>query len=105
MTVLRQNAAEYRQLPSQGKQGCMNASNGRPTLLNGECQNETIMAASIGKQDPRYDTLKKGRNLRWPASPNDVAHSIELCESPEDVAMALQRVVDAGRRPTIRSGG
>ncbi len=63
------------------------------------------MAASIGKQDPRYDTLKKSRNLRWPASPNDVAHSIELCESPEDVATALQRVVDAGRRPTIRSGG
>ena len=63
------------------------------------------MAALISKQDGRYDTLKKSRNLRWPASPNDVVHSIELCENSEDVLAALQRVVDAGRRPTIRSGG
>ncbi|MFL6447940.1 MAG: FAD-dependent oxidoreductase [Bryobacteraceae bacterium] len=63
------------------------------------------MAALIGKRDPRYDTLKKSRNLRWPALPNDVADSIELCESSEEVLAALQRVVDAGRRPTIRSGG
>src|SRR3954469_7983460 len=63
------------------------------------------MAALISKQDPRYDTLKKSRNLRWPASPNEVVHSIELCESSEDVLAALQRVVNAGRRPTIRSGG
>src|SRR5436309_9583734 len=63
------------------------------------------MAALIGKQDPRYDTLKKSRNLRWPASPDDVVHSIELCESSDDVVAALERVVNTGRRPTIRSGG
>src|SRR3954470_5554364 len=63
------------------------------------------MTALIDKQDPRYETLKKGRNLRWPTSPNDAVHSIELCETSEDVVDGLQRVVDAGRRPTIRSGG
>src|SRR4051795_12722478 len=63
------------------------------------------MAPQITKQDPRYETLRKGRNLRWPASPNDAVQSIELCESSEDVVGALQRVVNAGRRPTIRSGG
>ena len=63
------------------------------------------MTALIGKQDPRYDTLKKSRNLRWPTSPNDAVHSIELCETSNDVVEALQRTVDAGRRPTIRSGG
>src|SRR4051812_15469021 len=63
------------------------------------------MAALIGKQDPRYDTLKKSRNLRWSFPPSEAVHSIELCENSEDVVAALQRVVDAGRRPTIRSGG
>lgn len=63
------------------------------------------MAASIQPTDSRYDTLKKSRNLRWPAAPEEAAHSIELCESQDDVVAALQRVVSAGQRPTIRSGG
>ncbi len=63
------------------------------------------MAESISKQDSRYGTLKRSRNLRWPSSPNDAVHSIELCEDSNDVVAALQRVVDTGRRPTIRSGG
>ena len=63
------------------------------------------MAVSITKQDLRYDTLKKSRNLRWANSPDELAASIEMCESPEDVATALQRVVSAGQRPTVRSGG
>lgn len=63
------------------------------------------MAASIQQQDPRYNTLKKSRNLRWPASPSDAVYSIELCENSADVAATLQRTVAAGRRPTIRSGG
>lgn len=62
------------------------------------------MAASITEQDVRYGTLKKSRNLRWSSLPGAV-HSIELCENANDVAAALQRVVDEGRRPTIRSGG
>jgi FAD/FMN-containing dehydrogenase len=63
------------------------------------------MAASINSQDPRFDTLKKSRNLRWPVSPADSVSSVEICESAEDVASALQRIVSDGRRPTIRSGG
>ncbi len=63
------------------------------------------MAASINEQDLRFDTLKKSRNLRWPVAPGDAVHSIELCESADEVASALQRVVDEGRRPTVRSGG
>jgi hypothetical protein len=63
------------------------------------------MAALIGKQDPRYETLKKSRNLRLPASANEAVDSIELCENQDEVITALHRVVRAGRRPTIRSGG
>ena len=63
------------------------------------------MAASISKQDPRYEILKRSRNLRWTSSPDEAVHSIELCESSDDVVATLQRVVDTGRRPTIRSGG
>ena len=63
------------------------------------------MAISIGKGDPRYNTLEKGHNLRWPASAADAPDSVELCENAEDVAAVVQRIVDAGRRPTVRSGG
>ena len=63
------------------------------------------MAITVLRQDPRYDTLKKGHNLRWPASEADAVSRIEVCESPEDAADALQRIVNAGLRPTVRSGG
>lgn len=63
------------------------------------------MAITVTQQDARYKTLKKSRNSRWPASEADSAGSVELCENTEDVAAALQRVVSAGLRPTVRSGG
>ena len=63
------------------------------------------MAASINAQDQRYNTLKKSRNLRWPATAADTAATIEVCETSEDLAAVLQRVVNDGKRPTIRSGG
>ena len=63
------------------------------------------MTASITGDDPRYDTLKKSRNLRWPGDASEAAYSIELCQSAADVAAALERTVNAGRRPTLRSGG
>ena len=66
---------------------------------------EQFMGASINEQDPRYNTLKKSRNLRWAASPAEAVQSIEVCESADDVLAALQHVVNDGRRPTIRSGG
>ncbi|WP_263358497.1 FAD-dependent oxidoreductase [Acidicapsa ligni] len=63
------------------------------------------MAITVTQQDARYESLKKSRNLRWPASQDEYASRIVLCESVEDLAEALQRTVDAGMRPTVRSGG
>lgn len=63
------------------------------------------MSISVTHDDPRYKTLKKGFNLRWPAQPEDAAARIELCETPDDAARALSRIVAQGKRPTIRSGG
>jgi FAD/FMN-containing dehydrogenase len=60
---------------------------------------------SVTSQDPRHETLKRGFNLRWPEAETDAAARIELCESADEAALALQRIVDAGLRPTIRSGG
>ncbi|BEP66950.1 MULTISPECIES: FAD-dependent oxidoreductase [unclassified Variovorax] len=63
------------------------------------------MTITVTRQDPRYNTLKKGFNLRWPSVDSDAASRIELVENADDAAAALQRIVDAGRRPTVRSGG
>ena len=63
------------------------------------------MAVKVTSNDPRYETLKRSRNLRWPANASEAADQIELCETAEQVQEALQRVVHAGMRPTIRSGG
>src|SRR5258708_38083019 len=60
---------------------------------------------TISRDDPRYSTLVKGRNARFPASDADAASRIELCDNAEDVALALQRAVSEGLRPTVRSGG
>ncbi len=60
---------------------------------------------TISRNDPRYSTLVKGRNARFPASAADAASRIELCDNAEDVALALQRAVSEGLRPTVRSGG
>jgi len=63
------------------------------------------MAITVPQQDPRYDTLKKSRNRRWPSSEADEVSRIELCDSAEAAAEALQKIVSTGMRPTIRSGG
>ena len=63
------------------------------------------MAISVTRDDPRFNNLKRARNGRWPANPADGVSRVALCLSPEDTAEALQRVVDGGQRPTIRSGG
>src|SRR5260370_40140268 len=60
---------------------------------------------TISRNDPRYSTLVKGRNARFPASDADAASRIELCDNAEDVALARQRAVSEGLRPTVRSGG
>jgi FAD/FMN-containing dehydrogenase len=63
------------------------------------------MATQITPTDPRYQMLRRSRNLRWDGNPDEAAGEIEVCETAEQAAEALQRIVNAGIRPTIRSGG
>jgi FAD/FMN-containing dehydrogenase len=63
------------------------------------------MAIVVSRQDARYETLKRGHNLRWPVLDEDAASRIVVCESAGDAAQALRQIVDAGLRPTVRSGG
>jgi FAD/FMN-containing dehydrogenase len=63
------------------------------------------MAILITRDDPRYNSLQKGHNARWPEDDASAAKRILLCENASDTAEALQRIVDAGLRPTVRSGG
>ena len=63
------------------------------------------MAILVTRDDVRFNNLKRARNGRWPADPADGISSVALCLSSEDTAEALQRVISAGHRPTIRSGG
>jgi FAD/FMN-containing dehydrogenase len=63
------------------------------------------MASTVTKQDPRYPVLRRGKNARFPRSDSDAVARIEVCENAADAADALQHVVNAGMRPTVRSGG
>src|ERR1700760_920220 len=60
---------------------------------------------TVSRNDPRYSTLMKGRNARFPPADADAAARIEVCDNADDVALALQRAVSEGLRPTMRSGG
>ena len=62
------------------------------------------MAIKIVPTDARYAMLRRSRNLRWD-NKAEAAAEIEMCETAEQAAEALQRIVSAGLRPTIRSGG
>ena len=62
------------------------------------------MTLDVTRQDPRYNTLKHGFNLRWPTTDAQAASRIALIEKPDDVAPAVQRIINAGQRPTVRSG-
>ncbi len=63
------------------------------------------MVITVRATDPRFETLKKSRNLRWPSTEAESASRIDLCDSAEVVADALQKIISAGMRPTVRSGG
>ena len=65
----------------------------------------TPMPAVVDRKDPRFDTLKKGHNLRFPATDAEAASRIVICTNPAETAVALQRIVSSGLRPTVRSGG
>lgn len=51
--------------------------------------------------DPRYQTLIRGYNLRWVGKPAYIA----LCGDTPQVLQAVQRAIDSGRRITVRGGG
>ena len=65
----------------------------------------TSPAVTIDRKDSRFSTLKKGHNLRFPATEAEAASRILMCADADQVAEALQRVVSSGLRPTVRSGG
>jgi len=58
----------------------------------------------INHSDNRYETLKKGFNLRFPQSGQD-ASAIFICQSEDDIEQALRDCTNLGMRPTVRSGG
>jgi hypothetical protein len=63
------------------------------------------MSTIVNRQDSRFELIHRGRNLRFPSFEADSAGRVEYCQSPEDAATALQQVLDAGLRPTVRSSG
>ena len=63
------------------------------------------MPTTVSRKDPRFEIASRGRNLRFPEAAIDRVSRILYCEDPEDAAKALQQVVDAGLRPTVRSSG
>jgi hypothetical protein len=63
------------------------------------------MPIILTRDDPRYASLQKGHNARFPETEIDAAKRIFLCETSADATNALQQIVSAGLRPTIRSGG
>lgn len=62
-------------------------------------------ASVIDRSDLRFESLKRGHNLRFPATDAEAASRIIVCSSGDETAAALQRVVSSGLRPTVRSGG
>src|SRR5215467_12943552 len=63
------------------------------------------MSSTVFPHDPRFETLERGNNRRFPASSADSVSRIEVCHTADEAAEALQKAVRADLRPTIRSGG
>ncbi len=57
--------------------------------------------ATVGPDDPRYGALSTGFNRRFSGAPA----YIRLCGDAAQVVRAVQDALDAGKRPTVRSGG
>ncbi|MDR0218356.1 MAG: BBE domain-containing protein [Enterobacteriaceae bacterium] len=58
----------------------------------------------ISNSDVRYNTLKKGFNLRWPDKDNSVL-GIYICSNEQEVLDAANKAAYEGKRITVRSGG
>ncbi|HEU0134518.1 MAG TPA: FAD-binding protein, partial [Allosphingosinicella sp.] len=63
--------------------------------------NDFYPGGTVGRDDPRYETLRRGFNLRWVGDPEEIA----VPGSAEQVRDLVQRAVDGGKRVTVRSGG
>lgn len=63
------------------------------------------MHVTVNRDDPRFDTVSRGHNGRWPATPADAPSRVIYCDTASDVQQALQQLVSAGLRPTVRCGG
>jgi FAD/FMN-containing dehydrogenase len=59
----------------------------------------------VSKDDARYQTLKKGFNLRWPAVGDAGATMIYVCKTALEVEAAANDALAKGYRLTVRSGG
>ncbi|HWW05557.1 BBE domain-containing protein [Collimonas sp.] len=59
----------------------------------------------VTKDDARYQTLKKGFNLRWPQVGDDGARMIYVCKTAAEVEAAANDALAKGYRLTVRSGG
>lgn len=58
----------------------------------------------INPDDLRFNSLKKGFNLRWPAIDQD-ASKILICENEQDVIDSIKYSINNNQRVTVRSGG
>jgi FAD/FMN-containing dehydrogenase len=63
------------------------------------------MDASVNRQDPRYEALLRGHNLRFPEDAALAPARIVICTTPAEARQALQNAIHIGVRPTVRSGG
>lgn len=63
------------------------------------------MPSMIDRKDARFDLLKKGNNARYPDPAVPPPSKIAICADGAECAAALQQIVSAGLRPTVRSGG
>lgn len=66
---------------------------------------DIVPIKAITKEDPRFKTLVRGFNQRWPAKEEQSPKNIYIVKSAEEAQEALQAVLSAKLRPTIRSGG
>lgn len=59
---------------------------------------------TINSDDTRFETLKKGFNLRWPDEGKE-ANNIYVCRTEEEVLTAANTALVNKQRITVRSGG
>jgi hypothetical protein len=59
------------------------------------------MTIKITRSDPRYAMLQRSRNLRWDGNPAEAAAEIELCETAEQAAEALQCAPNGSQRRAL----